>query len=158
MKIVFMGTPLAAAVSLERLLADGHEIVAVYTQPDRPSGRGNKLHRSAVKEMALAADLQIYQPLKIKTEEALSTFRSHPADAAVVIAYGRILPTGFLHAFSYGALNVHFSLLPKYRGAAPVNWAIVNGETATGVTVIQMNEGLDTGDILLQRSTSIGSE
>ena len=153
-----MGTPPAAAVSLERLLADGHDIVAVYTQPDRPSGRGNKLHRSAVKEAALSADLPIYQPLKIKTEEALSTFKSHQADAAVVVAYGRILPTGFLNAFPYGSLNVHFSLLPKYRGAAPVNWAIVNGESETGVTIIQMDEGLDTGDVLLQRSTSIGSE
>ena len=158
MKIVFMGTPPAAAVSLERLLADGHDIVAVYTQPDRPSGRGNKLHRSAVKEAALTADLPIYQPSKIKTEEALNTFLSHKADAAVVVAYGRILPTGFLNAFPYGSLNVHFSLLPKYRGAAPVNWAIVNGENETGVTIIQMDEGLDTGDVLLQRSTSIGSE
>ena len=153
-----MGTPPAAAVSLKRLLADGHDIVAVYTQPDRPSGRGNKLHRSAVKEAALSADLPIYQPSKIKTEEALNTFLSHKADAAVVVAYGRILPTGFLNAFPYGSLNVHFSLLPKYRGAAPVNWAIVNGEHETGVTIIQMDEGLDTGDVLLQRSTSIGSE
>jgi len=158
MKIVFMGTPRAAAISLERLLSDGNDIVAVYTQPDRPSGRGNKLHQSAVKEIASVADLPIYQPLKIKTEEALTIFRSHQADVVVVVAYGRILPPGFLHAFRYGALNVHFSLLPKYRGAAPVNWAIVNGEHETGVTVIQMNEGLDTGDILLQRSTLIGAQ
>ena len=153
-----MGTPRAAAISLERLLSDGNDIVAVYTQPDRPSGRGNKLHQSAVKEIASVADLPIYQPLKIKTEEALTIFRSHQADVVVVVAYGRILPPGFLHAFRYGALNVHFSLLPKYRGAAPVNWAIVNGEHETGVTVIQMNEGLDTGDILLQRSTLIGAQ
>jgi methionyl-tRNA formyltransferase len=155
MKIVFMGTPHAAAVSLERLIADGHEIVAVYIQPDRPSGRGNKVSVSAVKELALAHYLPIFQPIKIKTQEALDTFRGHNADAAIVVAYGRILPPGFLTAFKHGALNVHFSLLPKYRGAAPVNWAIVNGETETGVTVIQMDEGLDTGDILLSANTTI---
>src|SRR5947209_1204879 len=149
MKIVFMGTPRAAAVSLEKLIADGHEIMAVYTQPDRPAGRGNKVSVSAVKELALANDLPIFQPTKIKTPEALDTFRGHNADAAVVVAYGRILPAGFLTTFKHGALNVHFSLLPKYRGAAPVNWAIVNGEIETGVTIIQMDEGLDTGDILL---------
>ena len=155
MKIVFMGTPRAAAVSLERLMADGHDIVAVYTQPDRPAGRGKKVSVSAVKELALAYDLQIFQPTKIKTPEALNTFCGHKADAAVVVAYGRILPAGFLTAFSHGALNVHFSLLPKFRGAAPVNWAIVNGETETGVTIIQMDEGLDTGDILIRSKTPI---
>lgn len=155
MKIVFIGTPRAAAVSLERLIADGHDIVAVYTQPDRPAGRGNKVSVSAVKELALAHDLPIFQPKKIKTPEALDTFRDHNANVAVVVAYGRILPPGFLTAFRHGALNVHFSLLPKYRGAAPVNWAIVNGETETGVTIIQMDEDLDTGDILLSSKTTI---
>jgi methionyl-tRNA formyltransferase len=155
MKIVFMGTPHAAAVSLERLIADGHEIAAVYTQPERPAGRGNKVSISAVKELALAHDWPIFQPTKIKTPEALNTFRNHDADAVMVVAYGRILPAGFLTAFKYGALNVHFSLLPKYRGAAPVNWAIVNGEIETGVTIIQMDEGLDTGDILLSSKTAI---
>lgn len=154
MKIVFMGTPRAAAVSLERLIADGHDIVAVYTQPDRPAGRGKKVSVSAVKELALSHHFPVYQPIKIKTTEALDTFRDHNADAAVVVAYGRILPAGFLTAFKRGALNVHFSLLPKYRGAAPVNWAIVNGETETGVTIIQMDEGLDTGDILLSSKTA----
>ena len=142
-------------MSLERLIADRHEIVAVYTQPDRPAGRGNKVSISAVKELALVHDLPIFQPTKIKTPEALDTFWGHDADAAVVVAYGRILPTGFLTAFKYGALNVHFSLLPKYRGAAPVNWAIVNGEIETGVSIIQMDEGLDTGDILLSSKTPI---
>jgi len=158
MKIVFMGTPKAAALSLERLISDGHEIVAVYTQPDRPSGRGNKLTFSTVKELAVKSDLPVAQPLKIRTPEALEEFRSHQADIVVVVAYGRILPEGFLNAFQHGALNVHFSLLPKYRGAAPVNWAIVNGETETGVTIIRMDAGLDTGDILLQESTSLGPE
>jgi methionyl-tRNA formyltransferase len=156
MKIVFMGTPKAAVASLERIIKDGHEIVAVYTQPDRPSGRGNKLTAPPVKEFALENDLKILQPTKIKTAEALETFQSHAADVAVVVAYGRILPQSFLDAFPRGAINVHFSLLPKYRGAAPVNWAIVNGETKTGVTTMQMDAGLDTGGILLQRETEIG--
>jgi methionyl-tRNA formyltransferase len=156
MKIVFMGTPQAAVPSLERILRDGHEVVAVYTQPDRPAGRGNKLNASPVKEFAAQNNLQIHQPTKIKTSEALETFKSHRADVVVVVAYGRILPENFLRAFPKGAINVHFSLLPKYRGAAPVNWAIVNGEKATGVTTMQMDAGLDTGAILLQKQTSIG--
>ena len=153
-----MGTPQAAVPSLERIIKDGHEIVAVYTQPDKPKGRGNKLTASPVKEFALQNNLQILQPTKIKTTDALETFQSHAADVAVVVAYGRILPLGFLEAFPRGAINVHFSLLPKYRGAAPVNWAIVEGEEKTGVTTMQMDEGLDTGDILLQRETEIGDE
>jgi methionyl-tRNA formyltransferase len=155
MKIVFMGTPEAAVPTLERTLTDGHEIVAVWTQPDKPAGRGNKLTRSPVKEFAIARDLEVHQPASIKTEEALKLFRSHEADVAVVVAYGRILPPKFLDAPRRGCINVHFSLLPKYRGAAPVNWAIVQGEAQTGVTTMQMDAGLDTGDILLQRATEI---
>jgi methionyl-tRNA formyltransferase len=158
MKIVFMGTPQAAVLSLERLLSDGHEISAVWTQPDRPAGRGNKLSASPVKEFALENNLQIFQPTKIKTQESLELFESHQADVAVVVAYGRILPETFLQAFPKGAVNVHFSLLPKYRGAAPVNWAIVNGEEKSGVTTMKMDVGLDTGDILMQRETEIESE
>jgi methionyl-tRNA formyltransferase len=157
MKIVFMGTPNAAVPSLEKILRDGHEVVAVYTQPDRPAGRGNKLTAPPVKEFALQNNLPVFQPTRIKTPEALETFKSHAADVAVVVAYGRILPQTFLEAFPNGALNVHFSLLPKYRGAAPVNWAIVNGEKITGVTTMQMDAGLDTGDILLQTETEIGA-
>ena len=144
-----MGTPKAAVPSLERLIADGHEIVAVYTQPDRPSGRGKKVTFSPVKEFALDRGLRVIQPLRIKTPEALEQFTSFAADAVIVTAYGRILPETFLRAFPKGAINVHFSLLPKYRGAAPVNWAIVNGERTTGVTTMRMDVGLDTGDILL---------
>jgi methionyl-tRNA formyltransferase len=158
MKIVFMGTPAAAVPSLEKILQDGHEVVAVYTQPDRPAGRGNKLTAPAVKEFALQENLPVFQPTKIKTPEALELFKSHAAEVAVVVAYGRILPQTFLEAFPRGAINVHFSLLPKYRGAAPVNWAIVNGEKVTGVTTMQMDAGLDTGDILRQRETAIGAE
>lgn len=158
MRIVFMGTPQAAVPSLEKIIADGHEIAAVWTQPDRPSGRGNKLTAPPVKICALQHDLQVFQPNKIKTAETLELFQSAKADIAVVVAYGRILPETFLNSFPKGCLNVHFSLLPKYRGAAPVNWAIVNGESKTGVTTMQMDVGLDTGDILLQRETEIGSE
>ena len=150
-----MGTPNAAAASLDRILLDGHEIVAVYTQPDKAAGRGNKLNVSPVKEFALQNNLPIFQPTKIKTPEALETFKSHAADVAAVVAYGRILPQTFLEAFPKGAINVHFSLLPKYRGAAPVNWAIAGGEEKTGVTTMRMDAGLDTGGILLQRETEI---
>ncbi|MDQ3322299.1 MAG: methionyl-tRNA formyltransferase [Acidobacteriota bacterium] len=158
MKIVFMGTPLAAVPSLEQLLSDGHEVVAVWTQPDRPAGRGNRLKMPPVKEFALENDLHIFQPSKIKTAESLELFKSHDADIAVVVAYGRILPESFLQSFPLGAINVHFSLLPKYRGAAPVNWAIVNGESVTGITTMKMDAGLDTGDILLQSETEIDRE
>jgi len=158
MKIVFMGTPEAAVPSLQRIVEDGHSVVAVYTQPDRPSGRGNKVTFSPVKQAAIDRRIPVLQPTKIKTSETLEEFRGHDADLAVVVAYGRILPESFLNAFTNGAVNVHFSLLPKYRGAAPVNWAIVNGETATGVTTMKMDAGLDTGDILLQRETEIGGE
>lgn len=156
MKIVFMGTPQAAVPTLERILHDGHEVVAVYTQPDRPSGRGNKITFSSVKQVALDNNIPVYQPLKVKTAETLEIFKSHCADVAVVVAYGRILPETLLTAYPKGAINVHFSLLPRYRGAAPVNWAIVNGESRTGVTTMQMDAGLDTGGILLKRETEIG--
>jgi len=153
-----MGTPQAAVPTLERIIEDGHEVVAVYSQPDRPSGRGNKITFSPVKQYALENGIAVLQPTKIRTPEAVETFKSHGAEAAVVVAYGRILPESFLTAFPHGAINVHFSLLPKYRGAAPVNWAIANGETKTGVTTMKMDAGLDTGDILLQNETAIGRE
>lgn len=158
MRIVFMGTPEAAVPTLNQLLVDGHEVVAVWTQPDRPSGRGSKLTASPVKQFALEHGLTIHQPAKIKTPEALETFHSHNAELAVVVAYGRILPDTFLSTPKRGCVNVHFSLLPAYRGAAPVNWAIVNGETETGVTTMFIEPTLDTGPILLQRSTPIGAK
>ena len=152
-----MGTPEAAVPALQRCLEDGHEIVAVWTQPDRPSGRGNKVTASAVKEFALTHNLTVQQPSKIKTDEARALFASHDADTAAVVAYGRILPVEFLRAPRRGCINVHFSLLPKYRGAAPVNWAIINGETKTGVTTMFIEEQLDAGPILLQKETRIGA-
>lgn len=158
MKIVFMGTPAAAVPSLERLVSDGHEIVAVYTQPDRPSGRGNRLASPPVKMLAQSLGITVLQPERIRSSDAVLTFEKFAADVAVVVAYGRILPESYLSAFRFGAINVHFSLLPKYRGAAPVNWAIVNGEKETGITTMRMDEGLDTGNILLQRRFAIGSD
>ncbi|MBA2732694.1 MAG: methionyl-tRNA formyltransferase [Acidobacteria bacterium] len=155
MRLIFMGTPEAAVPTLRRCLEDGHEVVAVWTQPDRPAGRGNKLTQPPVKEYALKHNLLVHQPAKIRNEETLDLFASHEADAAVVVAYGRILPPTFLRATLRGCINVHFSLLPQYRGAAPVNWAIVRGERETGVTTMLMDEGLDTGAILLQRETAI---
>jgi methionyl-tRNA formyltransferase len=157
MRLVFMGTPRAAVPTLRRCLEDGHEVAAVWTQPDRPAGRGNKLAAPPVKEFALGAGLTVHQPAKIKNEEALRLFASHEADVVVVVAYGRILPTGFLSAPRRGCVNVHFSLLPRYRGAAPVNWAIVRGETEAGVTTMRIVEELDAGAVLLQRATEIGS-
>ncbi len=151
-----MGTPETAVPTLRRCLEDGHEVVAVWTQPDRPAGRGNRLSAPPVKEFAVSRGLDVYQPAKIKTEEARELFASHEADACVVVAYGRILPASFLNAPRRGCINVHFSLLPKYRGAAPVNWAIVRGETETGVTTMRMDEGLDTGALYLQRAIPIG--
>jgi len=151
-----MGTPQAAVPTLRQCVADGHEVVAVWTQPDRPSGRGNKVSFSPVKEFALSQGLSVFQPARIKNDEAKQLFASHDADVAVVVAYGRILPDEFLRAPRRGCINVHFSLLPKYRGAAPANWAIVNGETETGVTTMFIEPTLDTGPILLQRKIEIG--
>ena len=156
MRIVFMGTPQAAVSTLRQCVLDGHEVVAVWTQPDRPAGRGHKVTFSPVKEFALSHGLKVFQPARIKNDEAKRLFASHNADVAVVVAYGRILPDEFLQAPRRGCINVHFSLLPLYRGAAPANWAIVNGETQTGVTTMFIEPTLDTGPILLQSKTKIG--
>jgi methionyl-tRNA formyltransferase len=150
-----MGTPESAVSSLRRLLEDGHEVVAVWTQPDKPAGRGKRLHQSPVKEFAVEHNLTVHQPLKIRDAAARDLFASHLADAAIVVAYGRILPDDFLAAQPHGCINVHFSLLPKYRGAAPVNWAIVNGEQETGVSTMRIVAELDAGPVLLQRATEI---
>ena len=158
MRIVFMGTPLAAVPTLRQCLTDGHEIVAVWTQPDRPSGRGHRVSFSPVKEFAVEHGLPVYQPARIKNDAAKQLFASHDADVAVVVAYGRILPDQFLRAPRRGCINVHFSLLPLYRGAAPANWAIVNGELETGVTTMFIEPTLDTGPILLQSKTVIGED
>lgn len=153
-----MGTPESAVESLSRTLSDGHEVVAVWTQPDKPAGRGDKMHSPPVKEFALAHNLTVEQPAKIKTAESKAKFASYNADVAVVVAYGRILPAEYLSAPTHGCVNVHFSLLPKYRGAAPANWAIVNGERESGVSTMFIEEELDSGPILLQRATEIAAK
>ena len=156
MRVVFMGTPESAVRSLRRLIEDGHEVVCVWTQPDKPAGRGDKIHPPPVKKFAVEHGLNLEQPTKLRTDEAKALFASYDADLAVVVAYGRILPPAFLTAPRQGCINVHFSLLPKYRGAAPANWAIVNGEKQTGVTTMFIEEELDSGPILLQRETTVG--
>lgn len=156
MRVVFMGTPESAVRSLRRLIDDGHEVVSVWTQPDKPAGRGDKIHYPPVKQFALERGLKLEQPAKLRTEEAKDLFASYDAEVGVVVAYGRILPADFLNAPKRGCINVHFSLLPKYRGAAPANWAIVNGEKQTGVTTMFIEEELDSGPILLQRETPVG--
>ena len=158
MKIVFMGTPDFASASLEKIIAAGHEILAVYTQPDRPSGRGKKLNYSAVKQVAMAHELPVYQPEKIRNEQSIEQLRAMQPDVIVVVAYGQILPQAILDIPPYGCLNVHGSLLPKYRGAAPIHWAILNGDEVTGVTVMQMDIGMDTGDVLSMATEAIRPE
>jgi methionyl-tRNA formyltransferase len=158
MRLIFMGTPQAAVPTLRRCLEDGHEVVAVWTQPDRPLGRGNRVTRSPVKEFALTHRLAVHQPANIKTAEAKALFTAHEAEVAVIVAYGQILPDELLRAPRLSCINVHFSLLPHYRGAAPVNWAIVNGESKTGVTTMLVEKELDCGPILLQRETMISAD
>src|SRR5262245_43535792 len=160
MRLIFMGTPEFAVPSLSKLIEAGHEIIAVLTQPDRPVGRKQVITPPPVKAFAAERGLAIHQPTKIRTDEARLRFEPlfKQADAGVVAAYGRILPDWMLDAPRHGCVNVHSSLLPKYRGAAPINWAIARGERETGVTIMQMDAGLDTGPILLLRATAIGDE
>jgi len=154
-----MGTSRFAAPTLQAIVDAGHEVVAVVTQPDRPSGRGRGVHMSPVKELALSLGLPVFQPEKIRDPQAVGQIRSYePLDAIVVAAFGQIIPQSVLDIPKYGSINVHASLLPKYRGAAPIHYAIMSGEQKTGVTTMLMNAGLDTGDILLMRETDIGPE
>lgn len=155
MRIVFMGTPDFAVPSLKALLAAGHEIVGVFTQPDKPKNRGMKLTPSPVKVVAQEHQLPIYQPTTLKTDEAYDVLADLQPELIAVAAYGKILPKKILELPSLGCINVHSSLLPRYRGAAPINWAILNGDRETGVTIMYMAEGLDTGDIISQRATPI---
>ncbi len=157
MKLVFCGTPRFAVPTLEAVLHAGHEVALVLTQPDRPSGRGMQLTASPVKTAALAAGIPVGQPPKIKTNQALQAqLASIAPDAILVVAYGRIIPPWMLTLPPYGNINLHGSLLPKYRGAAPIQWAIARGETVTGVTTMRLDEGLDTGAMLLKRELAIG--
>ena len=156
MKLVFCGTPLFAVPTLERLAAAGYELQLVVTQPDRPQGRGMELTAPPVKQSALKLGLPILQPERIKkNEEFRAQLTALQPDAIIVVGYGRIIPPWMLALPRYGNINVHASLLPKYRGAAPIQWAIAEGETVSGVTTMLLNEGLDTGDILLQKELPI---
>ena len=150
MRIVFMGTPDFAVPSLQKLIDSKHEICAVFTQPDKPKGRGYVLTPPPVKELALKHGLPVHQPASLKTEEAYSLISTYKPDMIIVVAYGKILPESLLQLPAYGCVNVHGSLLPKYRGAAPIQWAVINGEPESGVTTMRMAKGLDTGDILLK--------
>ena len=150
MKVIFMGTPDLSVGTLEALIDAGHEVVLVVTQPDKPKGRGGKVLYTPVKEAALAHDIPVYQPVKIREPECIEELRKYKADIMVVIAFGQILPKEILEMTPYGCVNVHASLLPAYRGAAPIQWAVINGDKVSGVTTMQMDEGLDTGDMLLK--------
>ena len=158
MRILFMGTPDFAVASLKRLVEDGHDICGVFTQPDKPKNRGHKLVFSPVKEYALSQDLAVYQPLKMRDGEAMSIVEELAPELIVVAAYGKILPEDILNYPKYGSINVHSSLLPKYRGAAPINWAILDGEAETGVSIMYMAKELDAGDVILQKATAIGED
>lgn len=157
MRILFMGTPDFAVSSLRRLVEDGHELCGVFTQPDKPKNRGHKLMFSPVKEYALTQNIPVYQPLKARDGEAMSIVEDLKPELIVVAAYGKILPEELLEYPKYGSINVHSSLLPKYRGAAPINWAILDGEAETGVSIMYMAKELDAGDVILQKSTPIGA-
>jgi methionyl-tRNA formyltransferase len=159
MKLVFCGTPQFAVPTLEALLQHGHEVALVLTQPDRPAGRKMELQESAVKRAAVALGLRVLQPEKIKNNvELRAELEFIRPDAIIVVAYGRIIPEWMLKLPRFGNINLHGSLLPKYRGAAPIQWAVANGEGETGVTTMQLDAGLDTGDILLERRVTVGPD
>ncbi len=148
MRIVFMGTPDFAVPTLEALIKGGHEVLAVVTQPDKPKGRGKAVLMTPVKEKALEFSIPVYQPVKVRDEEFMELLAEMNPEVIVVVAFGQILPKALLEIPRYGCVNVHASLLPKYRGAAPIQWAVIDGETVSGVTTMLMDEGLDTGDML----------
>jgi len=158
MRLIFMGTPAFAVPTLERIMDAGHEVLAVVTQPDRPRGRGQNAAPPPVKESAGRLGLPVYQPERVRRPETVEYLRALGAQAMVVVGYGQIIPQAVIDLAPLGIINVHASLLPKYRGAGPIQWAIVNGETRTGVTTMRIDAGLDTGDMLLKAETEIGPE
>ena len=158
MKIIFMGTPDFAAASLEALIDSRHEIQAVVTQPDKPKGRKGELTPSPVKVVAEGKGIKVYQPLKVRDEEFVETLRAYNPDVIVVVAFGQIIPLSILKMPKFGCVNIHGSMLPKYRGAAPIQWAVLDGEKETGITTILMDEGIDTGDILLKKTIQIDTD
>lgn len=155
MKIVFMGTPDIAVPCLQKIIDEKYEILGVVTQPDKPKGRGKKLGMSPVKELAIENNIPVYQPVKARDKKFIDKIKSLNPDVIVVVAFGQILPKEILEIPKLGCINVHVSLLPKYRGAAPINWVIINGEEKTGVTTMYMDEGLDTGDMILKTEVNL---
>jgi methionyl-tRNA formyltransferase len=158
MKVVYMGTPDFSVGALEAIINSGHEVTAVVTQPDKPKGRSKELQISPVKACALKYNLPVFQPVKIKEAEAVAKLREFEADIFVVAAFGQILSKEILTMPKYGCINIHASLLPKYRGASPIQWAVLNGEEVSGVTIMQMDEGIDTGDILMQETVTLDAK
>lgn len=158
MRIIFMGTPDFSVGTLHALVNAGHDVCLAVTQPDKPKGRGKEMQYTPVKEAALAYGIPVYQPKKIRDPECVEELKKYHADVMVVIAFGQILPKTILDMTPYGCINVHASLLPKYRGAAPIQWAIIEGEKVTGVTTMQMDEGLDTGDMIMKKEVEISPE
>jgi methionyl-tRNA formyltransferase len=158
MNLIFCGTPQFAVPTLERLIADNHKIDLVMTNPDEPCGRGYEVKPSPVKQSALKAGLEIFQPTKLKTESTVAFLSKFHPDVIAVVAYGHIIPKWMIDLPRYGCINLHASLLPRYRGAAPIQWAVMRGESVTGVTTMKIDEGLDTGDILLRHEIPIQSE
>ncbi len=158
MKVIFMGTPDFSVGTLAALVEAGHEVVLAVTQPDKPKGRGKEMQYTPVKEYALEKGIPVYQPEKVRRPECIEELKKYQADVCVVIAFGQILPKEILEMTPYGCINVHASLLPKYRGAAPIQWAIINGENVSGVTTMQMDEGLDTGDMLEKVEVPLGEK
>ncbi len=159
LKIVFMGTPDFAMYSLKELVEQGANVVACFTNPDKPSGRGMKMNESEVKKYAISNNIQVYQPAKLRNnQEVFDLLKNIAPDVIVVVAYGKILPKEILDIPRLGCVNVHGSLLPKYRGAAPMQWALINGEKVTGITTMFMDEGMDTGDMLLKEEVDINDE
>jgi methionyl-tRNA formyltransferase len=158
LRLVYLGTPAFAVPTLERIVEAGHQVLEVVTQPDRPRGRGRDLAASPVKEAAARLGLPVYQPERVRRPEAVEHLRALGADAMVIVGYGQIIPQNIIDLAPKGIINVHASLLPKYRGAGPIQWAIINGETHTGVTTMRIDAGLDTGDMLLKAETEIGPD
>lgn len=158
MRVIFMGTPDFSVGTLEALIAAGHDVCLAVTQPDKPKGRGKEMQFPPVKETAIKHGIPVYQPRRIREPECVEELRKYNADIMVVIAFGQILPKTILEMTPYGCINVHASLLPKYRGAAPIQWSIIEGESVTGVTTMQMDEGLDTGDMIMKREVPIAGD
>ena len=158
MKVIFMGTPDFAVGTLEALVKSEHEVVAVVTQPDKPKGRGKAMQPTPVKEVAVRENIPVLQPRKVRDPEVVEELRTFDADVIVVVAFGQLIPKSILTLTKYGCINVHGSLLPKYRGAAPIQWAVIDGEKESGITTMQMDEGLDTGDMLLKKVIPLEKE